>query len=102
MQARRKRSDAEIFRLFLRPHWCIEGERGYEELQRGLTQFYGLGELFGPDGERADLGRPYVLTVATLKCNSSAIWPTVFPEAILRRTSNSRSDKLSCAGRPVF
>jgi GT2 family glycosyltransferase len=49
VQARRKRSDAEIFRLFLKPHWCIEGERGYEELQRGLTAFYGLDELFGPD-----------------------------------------------------
>jgi len=49
VQARRRRSDAEIFRLFLRPHWCIEGERGYEELQRGLTDFYGLDELLGPD-----------------------------------------------------
>jgi hypothetical protein len=49
VQSRRRRSDAEIFRLFLKPHWCIEGERGYEELQRGLTDFYGLDELFGPD-----------------------------------------------------
>ncbi|MBK7644123.1 MAG: glycosyltransferase family 2 protein [Planctomycetes bacterium] len=49
VQGRRRRSDAEIFRLFLKPHWCIEGERGYEELQRGLTGFYGLDELFGPD-----------------------------------------------------
>lgn len=49
VQSKRKRSDAEIFRLFLKPHWCIEGERGYEELQRGLTQFYGLDALFGAD-----------------------------------------------------
>ena len=49
VQARRRRPDAEIFRLFLKPHWCIEGERGYEELQRGLSAFYGLDELFGPD-----------------------------------------------------
>ena len=27
----------------------------------------GIGAHFGPDGERADLGRPYVLTVATLE-----------------------------------
>jgi glycosyltransferase involved in cell wall biosynthesis len=27
----------------------------------------GVGAHFGPDGERADLGRPYVLTVATLE-----------------------------------
>ena len=27
----------------------------------------GVKEVFGPDGERADLGRPYVLTVATLE-----------------------------------
>jgi GT2 family glycosyltransferase len=49
VQARRRRPDAEIFRLFLKPHWCIEGERGYEELQKGLTGLYGLDKLFGPD-----------------------------------------------------
>ena len=49
VQSKRRFRDEEIFRLFLKTHWCIEGERGYEELQRGLTGFYGLDELFGPD-----------------------------------------------------
>jgi GT2 family glycosyltransferase len=49
VQKKRKRSDAEIFELFLKPHWCIEGEGGYVELQRGLTRFMQLDELFPPD-----------------------------------------------------
>src|SRR5678815_1240111 len=39
VQRKRRRSDAEIFGLFLKPNWCIEGERGYVELQRGMTQY---------------------------------------------------------------
>jgi len=46
VQRGRKRSDADIFRLFLRPHWCVEDEPGYGELQRGLSSFLGLDELF--------------------------------------------------------
>ena len=32
VQATRERSDEEIFRLFLKPTWCIEDEAGYGEL----------------------------------------------------------------------
>ncbi len=32
-----------------------------------VVAYPGVGEGFGPEGERADLGRPYVLTVATLE-----------------------------------
>jgi len=46
VQATRRRSDQEIFRLFLRPLWCIEEDYGYKELQAGLTRFLGLDELF--------------------------------------------------------
>jgi len=46
IQSRRKRPDSEIFRLFLKPHWCVEGEREYMELQRGLTKHFGIDELF--------------------------------------------------------
>ncbi len=46
VQARRERDDDEIFRLFLRPEWCIEGEAGYQELQAGLTSMFGLDKLF--------------------------------------------------------
>jgi hypothetical protein len=49
VQKKRKRSDAEIFELFLKPHWCIEEEGGYRELQRGLTHFLALDRLFPPD-----------------------------------------------------
>lgn len=49
VQARRRRPDAEIFALFLKPHWCIEGEKGYMELQQGLSGLYGLEQLFGAD-----------------------------------------------------
>jgi len=46
VQDRRRRPDEDVFRLFLRPEWCIEGEPGYQELQRGLTSFLGIDELF--------------------------------------------------------
>jgi glycosyltransferase involved in cell wall biosynthesis len=35
--------------------------------ERVKVAYPGVKELFGPEGERADLGRPYVLTVATLE-----------------------------------
>lgn len=47
VQALRRRPDSEIFRLFLKPHWIIEDEPAYGELQRGLSAFLGLDELFG-------------------------------------------------------
>ena len=40
------RTDEEIFRLFLKPDWCIEPEPRYRELQAGLNAFLGLDELF--------------------------------------------------------
>jgi len=49
VQSRRRRADREIFELFLKPHWCIEGEPGYRELHAGLTEFFGLDAKFGPD-----------------------------------------------------
>jgi hypothetical protein len=49
VQKKRRRSDAEIFELFLQPHWCIEDESGYRELQRGLTSFMDLDHMFPPD-----------------------------------------------------
>jgi GT2 family glycosyltransferase len=49
VQALRRRPDAEIFALFQKPHWCIEGERGYVELQKGMTSFQGLDQLFPAD-----------------------------------------------------
>jgi glycosyltransferase involved in cell wall biosynthesis len=49
VQALRRRPDAEIFALFQKPHWCIEGERGYMELQKGMTSFQGLDQLFPAD-----------------------------------------------------
>ncbi|MCY2960654.1 MAG: glycosyltransferase family 2 protein [Planctomycetota bacterium] len=49
VQSKRRRTDAEIFRLFLKPHWCIEGEKGYGELQRGMESFFGLDTAFPAD-----------------------------------------------------
>jgi hypothetical protein len=49
VQALRRRPDSEIFALFQKPFWCIEGERGYVELQRGLVAFQGLDRTFPPD-----------------------------------------------------
>ena len=46
VQNRRERADEEIFRLFLRPMWCIEDELGYRELQAGAADFMGIDALF--------------------------------------------------------
>jgi len=46
VQAKRRRPDGEIFALFHKPLWCIEGEAGYEELQRGLVSMFGIDRLF--------------------------------------------------------
>jgi GT2 family glycosyltransferase len=46
VQSRRKRPDAEIFRLFLRPMWCIEDDAAYRELHEGITTFSGVRALF--------------------------------------------------------
>jgi GT2 family glycosyltransferase len=46
VQATRERSDEEIFRLFLKPNWCVENEAGYQELHHGLMKDLGIAELF--------------------------------------------------------
>jgi cellulose synthase/poly-beta-1,6-N-acetylglucosamine synthase-like glycosyltransferase len=46
VQSHRKRADADIFRMFLRPMWCIEGDSAYRELQAGVTHFTGVDKLF--------------------------------------------------------
>ena len=47
VQALRQREDAEIFRLFLKPLWCIEDDAGYRSLQRGMGEMLGLEDVFG-------------------------------------------------------
>jgi len=49
VQSRRRRRDAEIFELFLKPSWCIEPNASFRELQEGLMKFAGLDRLFPPD-----------------------------------------------------
>jgi GT2 family glycosyltransferase len=55
VQSRRARSDEEVFRLFLKPLWCVEKEPASRELHDGLLQLFGLRDLFagwhlpGPD-----------------------------------------------------
>jgi len=46
VQSRRKRSDAEVFRLFLRPLWCVEKDPQYQQLFEGATRFFGVDTLF--------------------------------------------------------
>jgi hypothetical protein len=46
VQSRRRRSDDEIFRLFLKPLWCIEDEPAYRQLHQGLCHLTGLDEVF--------------------------------------------------------
>ena len=46
VQSVRARDDHEIFKLFLKPLWCVEGEPAYGELQTGLEQLLGLDEIF--------------------------------------------------------
>lgn len=46
VQDRRRRPDEEIFRLFLRPMWCIEEESGYRGLHEGAARFFGVADLF--------------------------------------------------------
>ena len=46
VQARRRRPDREIFRLFLRPLWCIEADPSYRALFDGASDLFGLRGLF--------------------------------------------------------
>jgi GT2 family glycosyltransferase len=54
VQRARKRSDAQIFALFEKPMWCIEGEPSYQQLHQGMSAFFGIDKLF----EGLDSGRP--------------------------------------------
>lgn len=46
IQSRRVRADEEIFPLFLKPMWCIEGDPAYGQLQEGMAEFFGVSEMF--------------------------------------------------------
>jgi GT2 family glycosyltransferase len=46
LQARRKRSDAEIFHLFHKPFWCVEEEAAYRALHFGAARRFGVADLF--------------------------------------------------------
>ncbi|MDF1799957.1 MAG: glycosyltransferase family 2 protein [Planctomycetota bacterium] len=46
IQAKRRRSDEEIFQLFHRPLWCIEEDPSYRALHEGTVSFFGLDEVF--------------------------------------------------------
>ena len=46
VQALRRRPDAEILPLFLRPHWCIEGDPAYRALHDGAGAFLGIDAMF--------------------------------------------------------
>ena len=46
VQQRRKRPDSEILPLFLDPLWCVDGERGYVELQARLSERFGIARMF--------------------------------------------------------
>ena len=58
VQAKRRRPDSEIFRLFLRPLWCIEEDPAYRALFKGAGDYFGVNDMF--EG----------LTVATYKDRS--------------------------------
>jgi GT2 family glycosyltransferase len=46
VQSRRKRADEEIFRLFLRPMWCIEDDPQFKELLDGSAELFGITQMF--------------------------------------------------------
>jgi len=47
VQARRRRSDSEIFQLFHKPLWCVEDEPAYRALHFGAAKRFGVEDLFG-------------------------------------------------------
>jgi len=52
VQAARRRSDEDIFGLFLRPMWSVEDDPGYRELFEGSAEFFGVDALFADHGTR--------------------------------------------------
>ena len=46
VQSRRRRSDEEIFKLFVKPLWCIEEEDAYRELHHGIARHFGIDRMF--------------------------------------------------------
>lgn len=49
VQDKRRREDAEIFRLFLKPRWCIETDETYQTLSKRLCELLRLDDVFPPD-----------------------------------------------------
>jgi hypothetical protein len=49
VQGRRRRLDAEIFELFLKPRWGVDTDPVYLHLQSGLMDLLGLETAFPPD-----------------------------------------------------
>jgi len=49
VQGKRRRQDAEIFELFLKPRWGVDTDPVYLDLQSGLMEFLGLEASFPPD-----------------------------------------------------
>jgi hypothetical protein len=45
IQKARRRSDADIFRLFGEPFWVIEGDAAYGRLQKGLSELFAFGRF---------------------------------------------------------
>ncbi|CAN5609539.1 hypothetical protein BH23GEM9_BH23GEM9_23370 [soil metagenome] len=46
VQSARRRDDRDIFRLFLRPLWCIESDPQYQALSAGATRFFDIEDMF--------------------------------------------------------
>ena len=46
VQNARRRSDSEIFALFMKPLWCVEEEGAYRSLHSGLAKFLGIDAMF--------------------------------------------------------
>jgi hypothetical protein len=46
VESSRKRSDAEICRLVLKPFWSVEKNDHYRGLQRSIEDFLGLDRIF--------------------------------------------------------
>ena len=46
VQGARRRPDAEILPLFIKPLWCVEEEPAYRALHEGLARFLGIEAMF--------------------------------------------------------
>ena len=71
VQRRRRRSDDEIFQLFLKPLWCVEEEEAYRELHFGIARHF---------GDRLHVRRPHPRRSGTQQVETP-----LAPHAALRR-----------------